>query len=111
MCQAVSTWLLARGMHLEIGVGGAFLATIAVAAAIAIPQAPGFLGMFHLAAALVVEGFDVSTAQAGAFAMIMWVVNIVPVTVAGLGFLMYEGVNVASLREQSERLEAGEGER
>ncbi|MFW6456876.1 MAG: lysylphosphatidylglycerol synthase domain-containing protein [Planctomycetota bacterium] len=106
LCQAFSTLMLARGLSLNIGMEGALLVTIAVAAAVAIPQAPGYLGTFHLAAALVAEGFEVPTGEAGAFAMLMWLINVVPVTVVGMVFLVREGLNLGQLQEESERLGA-----
>jgi hypothetical protein len=108
--QGLSTWALAEGLDLEIGAAGAFLAVIAVSAAVALPQGPGFLGTFHLAATLVAEMFAATTAEAGAFALLMWLVNIVPVTLVGFVFLGYEGLNLRRLTRESREMEEEEEE-
>ncbi len=97
LAQGASTYALARALGLGIGLAGSFLAVVAVAVAVALPQAPGYLGTFHLAAALTAEAFQAGTADAGAFAMLMWLVDVVPVTLVGLGFLWYEGLSLRRL--------------
>ncbi len=92
--QGMSTYCLAVGFGMEIGLIGAFVATTAVYLAIALPQAPGYLGTYHLAAALAVELFDVLPAPAAAFAVMMWIVNIFPVTILGVvSLLCFQWVN------------------
>ncbi|MFP4175679.1 MAG: lysylphosphatidylglycerol synthase transmembrane domain-containing protein [Planctomycetota bacterium] len=100
--QGLSTWAVAEALGLSIGPAGAFLAVIAVCAAVAVPQGPGFLGTFHLAASLVAEAFHTPVGQAAAFAMLMWVINIIPVTLAGLVFLVYEGAGLRRLSAESQ---------
>lgn len=90
--QAVSTYFVARGLGLEVGPGAAFLTTSAVCLAIALPQAPGYLGTYHLAAVLAIESFNIARAPAAAFAVVLWAVNILPVTVLSLFFLVREGM-------------------
>ena len=108
--QGLSTWAIAEGLGLEIGAAGAFLAVLFVSAAVAVPQGPGFLGTFHLAATLAAEVFAASTVEAGAFALLMWLVNVVPVTLAGFAFLGYEGLNLKKLSEESREMEEEEEE-
>jgi hypothetical protein len=108
--QGLSTWAIAEGLGLEIGAAGAFLAVLFVSAAVAVPQGPGFLGTFHLAATLAAEVFAAPTVEAGAFALLMWLVNIVPVTLAGFAFLAYEGLNLRRLTRESHEMEDEEKE-
>jgi len=89
--QAVSTFFLAASLGVDIGPGGAFLATLAVCVAVALPQAPGFIGTYHLAALLAAGSFAVPTAHAAVFAIFMWAVNILPVTFLGVILFVREG--------------------
>ncbi len=104
LSQGLGTYALALALGLELGLGGSFLAVIAVSAAVALPQAPGYLGVFQLAAALAAESFQVGKADAGAFALLMWLVNIVPITLVGLGFLWYEGLSLRKLTAASQQM-------
>ena len=105
LSQGVSTYVLARGMDIELDLAGAFLVTLAVSAAIALPQAPGYVGVFPLAAALVVGGLRAAgKGEAEAFALLVWLVNVVPISLVGLGFLWYEGLSLGRLAAASREL-------
>jgi hypothetical protein len=52
--------------------------------AVALPQAPAYMGAYQLSIALAAEFMGVGRAEAGAFSMLMWVTGMVPVTLAGL---------------------------
>ncbi len=88
--QGVSLYFIASGLGIDVGLGGAFLATVAVCFAIALPQAPGYIGTYHLAIALAAELTGASVAQAGAFAILAWAFNILPVSLLGFVALLYE---------------------
>jgi hypothetical protein len=106
-CYPVSTYYLARGFGLDLPFAGALLTQSIVTAAVAAPQAPGFFGTFQWAAQWGAQLFGVSTGDAGAFAMMMWAVNVVPITVVGLGFLSYEGLSLGRLAQASQRAADG----
>ncbi len=105
LLQSISVFFLTLGFGLEIGFAGAVLATLAVSFAIALPQAPGYLGTYHLVAALTVESFDVAPAPAAAFAVLMWVVNIVPVSCAGVISLISEGLELSELKRGADTVQ------
>ncbi len=109
MSQSVSTWMLAWGLGVDLNLTAVFLVTLAIAGAVAIPQAPGYLGTFHLAAALVAEAFNVNTGAAGAFAMLVWVVNVIPITLVGACFLVWEGFNLGELQKRSQEMDESGG--
>jgi hypothetical protein len=102
-CYPVSTYSLARGFGLHIPFAGALVAQSVITAAVAAPQAPGFIGTFHKAAQWSVGMFGVATGDAGAFAMMLWAVNVIPITVVGLGFLSVERLNLLRLAQASRR--------
>jgi len=105
----LSTYAVAAAFGLRFGVAGGFFVTICVALAIALPQAPSFVGTFHSAAWVGAGLFQVPSSEAAAFAIVLWFVNIIPITVVGLGFLQYEGMSLRNLAKASRELAAGGG--
>jgi hypothetical protein len=108
LCFPLSTYSLARGFGLDLPFAGALVAQVIVTAAVAVPQAPGFFGVFQVAAAKGVELFGVGKGDAGAFAMMLWAIHVIPITAVGLGFMWREGLSLGRLMAASEE-EAGEG--
>ncbi len=110
ICFPLSTYSLARGFGMELTFGGVLFVQVVVTAAVAAPQAPGFIGVFQLAAEAATEALGVPTGEAGAFAIVLWAVNVVPITAVGLAVLWYEGLSVRGLvrasKEAAERQEA-----
>ncbi|MFO7958859.1 MAG: lysylphosphatidylglycerol synthase transmembrane domain-containing protein [Candidatus Brocadiia bacterium] len=100
-CYPVSTWSLARGFGLELPFGGAVLVQVLITLAVALPQAPSFLGVFQVAAMAGVGLYGVDKGPAGAFATMLWIINVVPITVVGLGVLWWEGLSLRVLAEES----------
>jgi len=109
MAQGLSNYAVCLALGVRMGLAGALLAAVVVSVAVALPQAPGYLGTFHLAALLAAQSFGVSEGPAGAFALLLWAVNVVPITLVGLGFLWWEGLSLRRLTAASRRIrrEAG----
>ncbi len=101
-CFPLSTYSLARGFGLELGFGGVLLIQVIVTAAVAAPQAPSFIGVFQMAAAAGAESFGVAPGDAAAFAIVLWAVNVIPITAVGLAVLWHEGLSVRGLARASE---------
>ena len=97
--QGVSTYVVALGSGIDVGPGGALLITLAVCFAIALPQAPGYLGTYHLAAAVTMESMGVPEAQAAAFAVVLWAINIFPITFLGAVLSVCEGIGRGEMKE------------
>jgi len=97
----LSTYALAHAFDLRLGFAAALVVQVCVLAAVALPQAPGFIGPFHVATLKATELFGVGQGDAGAFAMMLWAVNVVPITVAGLAFLRRERLNLLELADAS----------
>jgi len=107
ICFPLSTYSLARGFGMELTFGGVLFVQVVVTAAVAAPQAPGFIGVFQLAAEAATEALGVPRGEAGAFAIVLWAVNVVPITAVGLAVLWYEGLSVRGLARASK--EAAQG--
>jgi hypothetical protein len=111
LCYPLSTYSLSRGFELELPFAGALLVQIVLTAAVAAPQAPGFFGVFQSATAAAVLLFGVSKGDAGAFANMLWAVNVVPITVVGLAVLHREGLSLRRLARMSREAALGEAKR
>lgn len=116
ICYSVALWLsmglsclvLSLGFDLQLGVAGGCFVALCLAVAVAAPQAPSFVGVFHVAAMLSAEVFGASRSEAAAYAIVLWLVNVLPITLVGLGFLWYEGFTLGELLRGSSGLAHGE---
>jgi uncharacterized membrane protein YbhN (UPF0104 family) len=106
LAQGLSTYALTRGLGMEIGLAGSFFVVIVTAVAVAAPQGPGYLGIFQVAVVKACEVFQAAPSESGALALLMWLVNIIPITLVGLGFLWYEGLSLRKLVSASRELRA-----
>lgn len=105
----LATYVLSLGFELPLGLVGGLFVTLCIALAVALPQAPAYVGVFHAAAMLGAEVFRVPRSDAAAFAIMLWVMNVVPITLAGLAFLWYEGASLQTLARASRQATFGEG--
>ncbi len=103
LCYPLSTYSLALGFNLHLPFVGALLAQVILTAAVAVPQAPGFIGVFSVAAMVGVQLFGVPKGDAAAFATMLWAINVIPITVVGLGVLWWEGLSLRGLTAESKK--------
>jgi uncharacterized protein (TIRG00374 family) len=102
-CYPLSTYSLALGFNLQLPFVGALLAQVILTAAVAVPQAPGFIGVFSVAAMVGVQLFGVPKGDAAAFATMLWAINVFPVTIVGLGVLWWQGLSLRALTRESKQ--------
>ncbi len=92
---SLSIFVLFGAFDIDLPFAAACFTTVAIALTVALPQAPGFFGVFHVAIerTLVLWGQDAGPSQA--FAIVFWAVSFVPVTLAALVLSGREGVRLA----------------
>ncbi len=92
---SLSIFVLFHAFDIELPFAAACFTTVAIALTVALPQAPGFFGVFHVAIerTLALWGQDAGPSQA--FAIVFWAVSFVPVTLAALVLSGREGVRLA----------------
>ena len=97
---AIFIWILFRAFDIDLPFAAACFTTVAIALAAALPQAPGFFGVFHVAIekTLVLWGLDPGPSQA--FAIVFWAVSFLPITTAGAAMCWKEGVTPRGIREE-----------
>lgn len=102
---SISIYVLFFAFGIELPFAAACFMTVAIALTVALPQAPGFFGVFHVAiqTTLVLWGLEEGPAQA--FAIVFWAVSFVPVAAAGAVLSWREGLSLASLKAQTDALE------
>lgn len=88
--------MLALGIKAPITV--AVLLTCTTNLAMLIPSSPGYVGVFHAAATLSLLPFDVSAPLAFSFAVLAHLVNVLPVSLLGIAFLIWGRETVSGPR-------------
>lgn len=91
---ALAMWamLAAMNLHLPWVAGWTVLAFVGLG--VSIPSAPGYVGVFHAAAALAVGIFGVSQSAAVGYALVLHASQIVPTTLIGWLYLLREHVSL-----------------
>lgn len=102
---AVAIWCLFQAFGMDLPFGAACFTAVAIALTVALPQAPGFLGVFHVAMQQTMLLWGQEQAAADGFAIVFWAVSFVPVTLAGLLAMGREGISWSSLREARDERE------
>ncbi len=94
---ALSIFVLFQAFDIPLPFGASAFTAVALALTVVLPQAPGFVGVFHMAIekTMVLWGLEVSPAKG--FAVVLWGVSFLPVTLVGLAALWREGISLGSL--------------
>ncbi|MFH1744326.1 MAG: lysylphosphatidylglycerol synthase transmembrane domain-containing protein [bacterium] len=75
----------AFGLAGTISFMGGILVMVAICLVVALPSAPGYVGIYHVAAqAVLIELYHVPVEKASAFAIVLWLSQIAPLIIAGL---------------------------
>ncbi len=93
---AAAIYCLFQAFGFLLPFGAACFVAVAIALTVALPQAPGFMGVFHVAMEKTMMLWGESPSEAQGFAIIFWAVSFLPVTAVGLVALWNEGM---ALRE------------
>ncbi len=96
-------YLLGFSFHMQLPFTGACLVGICLALAVALPQAPGYIGVFHIAVIKSLDIFGIQTTAAQSYAIVLWAISILPSTLMGFLFLWREGIafrDVVKLEEE-----------
>ncbi|MEN9787808.1 MAG: hypothetical protein RLZZ299_3072 [Pseudomonadota bacterium] len=97
---ALSIFLLFRAFDMDLPFAAACFTTVAVALTVALPQAPGFFGVFHVAIERTLVLWGQSPGPAEAFAILFWAVSFVPVTALAWWFAAREGLRWRTLVDE-----------
>ena len=99
---ALAIWFLFQAFGFELPFAAACFTGVAIALTVALPQAPGFIGVFHIAIEKTMVLWGVPDAESKGFAIVFWAVSFVPVTVVGLVAMWREGLGMKDVTEHEE---------
>ena len=101
LLQVVPIWALARSYDINLNVVDAFVVMVLLRFSAIVPQAPGNVGLFNLAAVAALRGVGVDPQTAKQFSVVLWVVITVPLLVVGAIALAITGVDIGKLRDHA----------
>jgi uncharacterized protein (TIRG00374 family) len=93
--QAFVTWTMFRALSLELPWIAAWAVLSFVGLGVAIPSAPGYIGVFHAAATISLTIFGVPATTAFGYALLFHATQILPVTLVGWIYLVREQLSLA----------------
>lgn len=96
---AASYWLAFQAIGLEAPFMAAIFTQTIIVLAVALPQAPGFIGVFETFAILGLSVYGVPKDIAAAWAIAYHAVTYIPVTVLGLIYAVRMGLNIGEINE------------
>ena len=99
---ALAIYFLFQAFSLPLGFGAACFTAVAIALTVALPQAPGFIGVFHVAIEKTLLLWGMSLGPAKGFALVFWAVSFIPVTLLGVIRLWREGLDWNSIKKAQE---------
>ena len=94
---AAPIYVLCYAFDIKLSFAGACFVMVCIALAVALPQAPGFIGVFHIAIQKTLDIFGVGLSSAQSYAIVLWGLSIIPVTIVGLLFLWREGMSFGEI--------------
>jgi uncharacterized membrane protein YbhN (UPF0104 family) len=100
-------YLLGFSFHLHLPFICACLVAVCLALAVAMPQAPGYIGVFHIAVLKSLDIFGIEATAAQSYAIVLWAVSILPSTILGFLFLWREGIAFREVVKLEEEIAEG----
>jgi uncharacterized protein (TIRG00374 family) len=94
LAPAAAAWAIFRAMDLDLPWIAAWTVLAFVGVGISIPAAPGYVGVFHYAAVLALEIFDVPRPAALSYALVYHASQILAITASGWVFLLREHLSL-----------------
>ena len=102
LCPAAAAWSMLRAVHLDLPFVAGWTVLAFVGLGIAVPSAPGYVGVWHAAAVLAVTIFGVAPSSAVAYALLYHAGQFVPITLLGWMFLVREHMTLGEATRGTE---------
>ena len=87
-------WLLLYACAFSLPLEAAFVVLLLLAVGVALPAAPGFIGVFQYAVVLALSFFSVPKEEALSFSLVAHLAQYVPITLGGLFLLFRSGLSL-----------------
>ena len=102
LMMSFAVYLLFLGFHFPLSLWAAIFLEVILVFGVTLPSAPGYIGTFHWACAAGLMFLGVEGNPAKGFAVVLWFVSFIPVTVLGLFLLWKEGISLNFLNKDKE---------
>ena len=101
--QFVTVWALIKAFHFDFSFWIASGLITLIRLAVAVPNAPGNLGVFQAACVAALKLFGATETDAIGFAFVMWFALTLPLLVGGAVATALTGLNLGELRDRAKR--------
>jgi hypothetical protein len=91
---AGAAWTMLRALDIDLPLIAGWTVLAFVGLGVSIPSAPGFVGVFHYAAVLALEIFDVGRSASLGYALLFHATQVIPITLVGWAFLLREHMSL-----------------
>ena len=96
---ALSIFCLFKSFGFKLPLTASFVMIAFVSMAMFIPSMPGYIGIYHLATVLTLSAYNITGADARAFAIVIHLSQFLPTTILGFYFLHRTHLSVRSLNK------------
>lgn len=97
--------LLIKAFGVHVPLVAYFLMLVTVNMGMLIPSTPAGLGIFQYAIVKSLEIFSVVTTMGMAIALVLHMVQIVPVTIIGLSWIYFNHISIAKIEKEKKKTE------
>jgi glycosyltransferase 2 family protein len=101
---AAPIYSLFFAFDIKLSFAGACFVMVCISLAVALPQAPGFIGVFHIATQKALDIFAVGLSSSQSFAIMLWGLSVIPITIVGLLLLWREGMSLGKISHYDEKV-------
>jgi len=109
LASGFSNYILFYAFDFHLHAVNAFAILVIVALGVMLPAAPGFLGTYHLACRTALTAFGISQARALSYAVVIHIMQLLPIIVLGLIFLPLQKLSLGSfIKKEEEELQQEE---
>ncbi len=99
----VSNYFVFIAFGFDLPLTASFVLLVMVSISILIPSSPGFVGVYHAAAAYTLSLYNIPAENALSFSVILHLAQYIPITLLGLYFLRSQHLSLSALRKEAEQ--------
>ena len=97
LLQPLAFWFGFKAIGIEVSFWATLFVQGVIVVGVAIPSAPGFVGVFESAAALALGVYGISQEQAVAWAVVFHVLSFIPITLIGAYYFLRMGIHLGEI--------------
>lgn len=102
LLMGISNYFVFLAFHFSLPLSASFVLLVMVSISILIPSSPGFVGVYHAAAAYTLSLYGVSAEHALSFSVVLHLAQYIPITALGLYFLKTQHLSLGGLQRAAQ---------